>query len=265
MGFSSDNNRIMTFTGLYGDAERGNSGIKGIFYFRLDFDKKEIIDEGFEKFSKDFITQDWSEREIERANRREANGKSAPQLFNFDIRETITLEDGSIIGMLEQYYVRQVTSNDYRSNMTSSTFYYYYNDLIVYKIQPNGTFEWVKNIPKSQVSVNDYGYYSSVARFATDDKLVIFFNDNSNNYDEKGVWNKNEYTSSFRKKTNTVAKVEVGLKDGVVERNTFFDRAETSALAVPKLFEIDYKNKEMLIYLIINRKEKFGLLNFETN
>ena len=122
-----------------------------------------------------------------------------------------------------------------------------------------------KNIPKSQVSVNDYGYYSSVARFATDDKLVIFFNDNSNNYDEKGVWNKNEYTSSFRKKTNTVAKVEVGLKDGVVERNTFFDRAETSALAVPKLFEIDYKNKEMLIYLIINRKEKFGLLNFETN
>lgn len=265
MGFSSDNNRIMTFTGLYGDAERGNSGIKGIFYFRLNFDKKEIIDEGFEKFSKDFIMQDWSEREIERANRREANGKSAPQLFNYDIRETITLDDGSIIGMLEQYYVRQVTTNDYRSNMTSSTFYYYYNNLIVYKILPNGTFEWVKNIPKSQVSVNDNGYYSSVARFVTKDKLVIFFNDNSNNYDEKGVWNNNVYTSSFRKKTNTVAKVEVGLKDGSVERNTFFDREETSALAVPKLFETDYKNKEMLIYLIINRKEKFGLLNFGTN
>jgi hypothetical protein len=265
MGFSSDNNRIMTFTGLYGDAERGNSGIKGIFYFRLDFDKKEIIDEGFEKFSKDFITQDWSEREIERANRREANGKSAPQLFNFDIRETITLKDGSIIGMLEQYFVRQVTSNDYRSNMTSSTFYYYYNDLIVYKIQPNGTFEWVKNIPKSQVSVNDYGYYSSVASFATKDKLVIFFNDNLNNYDQKGAWNNNVYTSSFRKKTNTVAKVEIGLRDGEVERNTFFDRSETSALAVPKLFEIHYKNHEMLLYLIINRKEKFGLLNFGTN
>lgn len=263
MSFSSDNDRIMTFTGLYGDAEKGNSGIKGIFYFRLDFDKKEIIDEGFEKFSKDFIMQDWSEKEIERANKREENGKSAPQLFNYDIRETITLADGSIVGMLEQYYVRQITSNDYRSNVTSSTFYYYYNNLIVYKIQPNGTFDWVKNIPKNQVSINDYGYYSSIARFITKDKLVILFNDNLNNYDEKGVWNNNVYTASFRKKTNTVAKVEVNLNDGSIERNTFFDRLETSALAVPKLFETDYKNKQMLIYLIINRKEKFGLLDFE--
>ena len=262
MGFSSDNDRIMTFTGLYGDPERGNTGIKGIFYFRLDFDKKQIIDEGFEKFSKDFIMQDWSEREIDKANRREANGKAAPQLYNYDIRETITLDDGSIIGMLEQYYVRQVTMNDYRSNMTSSTFYYYYNNLIVYKIQPNGTFEWVKSIPKNQISVNDYGYYSSVARFVTADKLVIFFNDHLNNYDERGVWNNNGYAASFRKKTNTVAKVDVNLKDGSIERNTFFDRAETNAFAVPKLFEIDYKNKQMLIYLIVNRKEKFGLLKF---
>ena len=90
-------------------------------------------------------------------------------------------------------------------------------------------------------------------------------NDNLNNYDQKGVWNNNVYTSSFRKKTNTVAKVEIGLRDGEVERNTFFDRSETNALAVPKLFEVDYKNKEMLIYLIINRKEKFGLLNFGIN
>lgn len=262
MSFSSDNNRIMTFTGLYGDAERGNNGIKGIFYFRLDFDKKEIIDDGFEKFAKDFITAGWSEKEKERANRREAKGKPAPQLFNYDIRETITLADGSVVGMLEQYYVHQVTSNDPRSNINTITYYYYYNDLIVYKIQPNGTFDWVKSIPKNQVSANDGGYYSSVARFATKDKLVILFNDNLKNYDERGQWNGYVEAASYRKKTNTVAKVEIGLQDGFMERSTFFDRSETNALAVPKLFETDYRNQQMLILLIYGRKEKYGLLNF---
>lgn len=263
MGFSSDNNRIMTFTGLYGDANRGNTGIKGIFYFRLDFDKKEIIDEGFEKFAKDFITEDWTEKEKERSDKREARGKSAPQLYNYDIRETITLEDGSVVGMLEQYYVQEIFINDPRTNTYTTNYYYYYNNLIVYKIQPNGTFDWVKNIPKSQVSTNDRGYYSSVARFVTKDKMVILFNDNLKNYDESGKWNANVFAMSYRKKSNTVAKVEVNLLDGYIDRSTFFDRSETNALAVPKLFETDYKNQQMLMLLIIGRKEKFGLLDFK--
>lgn len=263
MGFSSDDNRIMTFTGLYGDANRGNDGIKGIFYFRLDFDKKEIIDEGFEKFAKDFITQDWSEKEKEKSEKREARGKPAPQLYDYDIRETVTLEDGSVIGMLEQYYVQEVFNNDPRTNSYTTTYYYYYNNLIVYKIQPNGTFDWVKNIPKSQVSTNDRGYYSSVARFITKNKMVILFNDNLKNYDEFGRWNSHVVSMSYRKKTNTVAKVEVDLLDGTVDRSTFFDRSQTDALAVPKLFETDYKNQQMLILLIIGRKEKFGLLDFK--
>lgn len=263
MSFSSDNNRIMTFTGLYGDAERGNSGIKGIFYFRLDFNKKEIIDDGFEKFGKDFITAGWSEKERERADKREAKGKPAPQLFNYDIRETVTLADGSVIGMLEQYYVHQISSNDPRSSINTITYYYYYNDLIVYKIQPNGTFDWVKSIPKNQVSANDGGYYSSVARFVKGDKMVILFNDNLKNYDESGRWNFSVYPASYRKRTNTVAKVEINLIDGSIERSTFFDRSETNALAVPKLFETDYRNHQMLMLLIFGKKEKYGLLDFK--
>jgi len=262
MSFSSDNDRIMTFTGLYGDAGKGQTGVKGIFYFRLDFDKKEIIDDGFEKFAKDFITEGWSDKAKEKADKKEAKGKGAPQLYNYDIRETITLKDGSVIGMLEQYYVRQVTTRDPRTGATSTTYYYYYNNLIVYKIQPNGTFDWVKNIPKYQVSTNDGGYYSSVARFVSDNKLVIFFNDNLKNYNEKGVWNQSVNAASYRKKSNTVAKVEVDLLDGHVDRRTFFDRTETNAYAVPKLFETDYKRQEMLVVLIYGKKEKYGLISF---
>lgn len=269
MSFSSDNNRIMTFTGLYGDVGKGESGIKGIFYFRLDFDKKEMIDQGFEPFKKDFITEGWSERQKEKADKKEAKGKAAPQLFNYDIRDIITLADGSILGMLEQYYVHVVTTTDNRG-VTSYTYYYYYNDIIAYKVHPNGTFEWVKKIPKSQVSTNDYGYYSSIARFVTKDKIVLFFNDNLKNYDESGAWINNTagdtrktlYGASYRKKTNTVAKVEIDLADGTVDRHTFFDRQETNAYAIPKLFKTDYIKQEMLLVLRYGKKEKYGLLSF---
>lgn len=262
LGFSSDNNRLMTFTGLYGDAEKASNGIRGIFYFRLDFDKKEIIDSGFEPFTVDFITENWSEKERERATKNDFKGKFAPQLYNYDIRETVTLPDGSIVGLLEQYYIQQVTSPEPRSNAGSFTFYYYYNDLIVYKIQPNGTFEWVRNIPKLQASANDYGYFSSVAQYVNGDKMVLFFNDNLKNYDAAGNWNNSVYQTSYSKRTNTVARVEVDLKSGDVERKTFFDRSETKALAVPKLFQTDYKNRQMILLLIFGKKEKYGILNF---
>jgi hypothetical protein len=263
MSFSSDNNRIMTFTGLYGQGTRKDYGIKGVFYFRLNFDKKEVLDFGFEPFKKDFLTEGWSEKAKERAEKNEEKGKGTPNLYNYDIREIITTADGSIVGMLEQYYVRVYTSTDSRGQVRT-TYYYYYNDIIAYKIEPNGVFSWVKKIQKNQVSTNDNGYFSSFARYATGDKLFIYFNDNLKNYDELGNFLNSDriYNSSYRKKTNTVAKVEIDLTTGKIDRTTYFDRKETSAYAVPKLWKVDYNRKEMLMYLSFGNKEKIGLLDF---
>jgi hypothetical protein len=259
--FSSDNNSLLTFNGLYG---QGVSSAKGVFYFQVDFRKKEIINEGFNEFGNDFITEGWSDRAKEKASKREAKGKGTPALYNYEIRDNITLADGSMIGMIEQYYVRVVTTTDSKGN-TRTTYYYYYNDVIVYKVAQTGEFEWLKKIPKRQVSTNDGGYLSSVASYVTNDKLVIFFNDNLKNYDEGGNFlngdSKLDY-ASYRKKTNCVARVELDLASGEGERKTFFGRGEAEAIAVPKLFQTDYKNKEMLILLQIGKKEKFGLISF---
>jgi hypothetical protein len=65
-----------------------------------------------------------------------------------------------------------------------------------------------------------------------------------------------------KKKINTVAKVEVDLKSGDIERNTYFDRKETKAFAVPKKFKVDYNKKEMLMVLLYGKKEKYGVLSF---
>jgi len=215
--FSSDNNRLMTFTGLYGE---GSSSAKGVFYFQVDFKKQEILNEGFSEFGKDFITEGWSDRAKKKADKREAKGKGTPSLYNYEIRDNITLADGSMIGMIEQYYVVVVTTRDAKGN-TTYTYHYYYNDVIMYKVSDNGEFLWLKKIPKYQHSVNDGGYFSSVASYITGESVVVLFNDNMKNYDESGDFIADSKTiqgASYRKKTNCVARVELNLETGEMTR-----------------------------------------------
>lgn len=264
LSFSSDNNRIMSFTGLYG--EKKSVGIKGVFYFQLDFNKKKMLNEGWNPFGKDFITEGWSDRQKEKAAKKEKKGKGEPALYEYDVRDIHTLSDGSMIGMLEQYYVVVTTTTDPKTGATTTTYTYYYNDLIVYKIKASGEFEWMKKIKKTQISRNDGGFFSSIASFVTNDKLNILFNDNLKNYDESGKFvddNNRFYPTSYRKKTNTVSLVEIELASGDLTRKTFFDRKETKAYAVPKKFSVDYNKKEMLMVLLYGKKEKYGVLSFE--
>lgn len=104
------------------------------------------------------ITSDWSEKKKGKTQKKEDRGKEATQLYNYNIRGLMTQSDGSIIGLMEKYYVVVHTSKDAQTGATTTTSVYHYDDLIIYKIQPNGTFEWIKRIPKRQYSHNDRGY-----------------------------------------------------------------------------------------------------------
>lgn len=169
MTMSSDNDHIFTITGIYG--EENKAGVTGLFYLRANFDKQEIIDEGFEKFGKDFITQDWSNRQKEKAEKKEKKGKGEPQLYNYVMRQSEVSKDGSIIGSIEQYYIVVTTYTDSRTGATRTTYTYYYNDIIAFKVGVDGGFDWLKKINKYQVSTNDGGPYSSYARFVDEGNL----------------------------------------------------------------------------------------------
>lgn len=263
LALSSDETKTLTCTGLYGE---GKMVTKGAFYFQVDFIKKDIINEGYSEFTKDFVTQDFTERQKEKADKREAKGKGAPQLYSYDFREVQTTADGGIVVVMEQYYVVVTTYTDSKGN-TRTTYTYYYNDLITYRVQNDGEFEWINKINKSQVSTNDGGFYSSIGGYFADETFVMYFNDNNKNYSENGSFVKPTgkarlYSASMRKKTNCVAKVEIDLKSGEFSRERYTSREETSALAVPKRFQADYTNNEMFMYFIYGKKEKFGLLKF---
>ncbi len=263
MSLSSSDDNVFTVTGVYG--EMGQRGILGIFYQRINLENGKVINEGFQEFDESFITQDWSERERKKADKKEEKGRGiTPQLYNYRMKEVTILEDGSIIGTMEQFYIRVQSDSDFRMGTSTQNYYYYYNDIIAYKINKEGDFSWVKRVKKSQASVNDNGSYSSFASFVANNQLFFIFNDNLSNYRSDGTFIEGNgvYTATYSRKKNTVAITSIDMSNGEIQRKTFFDRSEIDALAVPKIFRVNYETNEMILYSIWGRKEKIGIVRF---
>lgn len=258
----SNDSAIFTVTGIYGSDDE--SGVRGVFYQRVDLNKNKKLAEGFKEFNKDFITQGWTDKAKKRARKKEEKGKSEAQLYNYAMREVLVRPDGSIVGTMEQYYIQVRSFNDGQMGESNSTYYYYYNDIISYKIDSSGNFLWLKKIPKYQVSTNDGGPYSSYLSFVDQGKMYFIFNDNIQNYTDAGTYADPDeiFVANYSKRKNVVALASIDLDTGQKKREMLLERSKIKTLAVPKLFEVNYDTGELFIYTIIGRKEMIGCVNF---
>lgn len=164
---------------------------------------------------------------------------------------------------MEQYFVQVRSSYDSRTGQSTNTYYYYYNDIIVYKIDKNGEFKWFKKIPKHQVSTNDGGPFSSFESIINDGQIHFIFNDNVRNYSDSGTFIGDDrlQVANYSRRKNVVALVSMDIENGDDIRNTFFDRSTVDVLAIPKNFVVDYQEGRMILYGIWGRtKEKFGFV-----
>lgn len=258
-GITSLNNRII-ITGTYGQPNA--AGSQGVFMQQIDLIQERILNEHFDLFPRDFMNENMTTEQIERMERREARGRLGPQLVNYAIRDIHPMEDKSTIVVAEQFYVFQQSSTDSRG-VTQTVYHYYFNDIVAYKVDSSGTFNWIKRLPKEQHSVNDYGYFCSLKTVISGGKLLCFFNDNKSNYDDFGNYEGFYRSISFpaRKKSYVLALGEVDLSTGEVKRRIFNTFAETNGIVVLKLSVPDFKNKQ-LVFFSQGRKERFGVLNY---
>jgi hypothetical protein len=263
LAMSSNEDHVFTLTGIYSNTDQ--SGVAGVFYQKLNLDKEEVIQEGFKEFDESFITQGWSERSLRRAERRRDQGKGDPELFSYTMRDVTFLDDGSIIGTMEQYYVQVRSNGDGRIDQSSNMYYYYYNDIIAYKIDTTGTFSWVKKIEKDQVSVNDGGPYSSFESFVDNGRVYFIFNDNQDNYSESGNFTNPErlYSANYSRRRNAVALASIDIETGDLQRTSFLERQKSNTLVIPKLFSVNYRSGELIIYSVAGRKEKIGVVDLK--
>ena len=271
---SSNDSGAFALTGIYGSGNK--NGIEGIFSIQIDPTDHAHNSESFIPFGKEIVKEMWNTRQQDRytnsmnnfGNPNDLNARdfNLPQLYDYRMRDFFTLSDGSIVGSMEQYYVYQRTTYDSRSSFSTTMNYYYYDDIIAFRISTDGQLIWQKRIPKSQVSTNDYGEFSSYCSFQSDSSMNFIFNDNQRNYDDFGIYDRTEnnyYSFNLSKKNNAVALVKIDLTTGEINREVMESRKELNSIVLPKQFRLDSANKEILMYSISGSFERFGVLSFK--
>jgi len=188
------------------------------------------------------------------------------QYYNYRLRDLFLLDDGSIVGSMEQYYVYRRVNYDNRTGMSSNVTYYYYDDIIAFKIGKNSNFDWQKRISKSQVSINDGGPFSSYCSFTDGKSISFIFKDKLRKENEEGAFRqelKHVYSFKLSKRKNVASITNLNIESGNLERKMIFSRQDINSIVVPKMFKVDIANKELLMYSILGNKERFGVLNFK--
>jgi hypothetical protein len=150
------------------------------------------------------------------------------------LREILIKEDGGVVLIGEQFYIRVVTTTSTDANgntRTTTTYYYYYNDIIVVNIDGKGDIDWAKKIPKRQVTTNDGGYYSSYSLSVVEDKLYFIFNDHLKNILEPEQGILRNFTG---RKYGAVAIVTMDTK-GNQKREVLFAANSADVIIRPKI------------------------------
>ena len=279
---SIDNNSKLNVSGIYGNLEDKilfgpnrvqnqsnyirseiSNGATGVFNLKIDFDDVNNIKKNTYEFDEEFIMDDWKDRE--RANSPINKGKT-PRLYDYFIKENIILKDGSSILTLEQIYKTTSVSKSTSSSgapTTKTSSRYYKNDIIVCKTKPDGEFEWMVKIKKHQTSFGKNSPYSSFISFVKDDKINIVFNDDNENYNEKGDYTGPSTGVRFSTKKSSIAQTSINLNDGgVIKRNIISKSDKIDVLMQPQKTFIDYNFNKLLIYGNFRNQERCGVLVF---
>ncbi len=163
-------NNNLAVTGFFTLEE--DNGAEGYFYEIFDLDSTKVTNKKFTKFTDEFILSLTGKE----------NNKKNPGLYSFDVKDVILRYDGGAIIVGESVYKssEQSETNVFVSPTSpgfKSVIYYYYNDVIVLSLNPEGNEDWRSIIRKKQVSQDDKGFYSSFAIVNTNTDLHFVFNE----------------------------------------------------------------------------------------
>lgn len=172
--FESPNN-YMTCAGFYNKGDETDNA-SGIMMFKVDAEG-DIYDVKDYAIPLEILNLHAKRREQRKNVKEEAKGKA--EFENLDLTELLVHENGSILLIGEQRYVK-VHRYPSHNGSSSTTYSYHYNDLLVTKINPNGEFAWMKKLPKSQKGSDGMGGMS-YKHIAGDEYHYLVFLDNMKN------------------------------------------------------------------------------------
>lgn len=244
--------------------------LKGCFFIKFDNVSKEVLVNKSNDFSKDFLDQFRTKRDIKKGKNR-----SVGDIFR---RVRITNKDDGGIVLSGESYFHYVYTNS-RGETTGE--YFLFSDVIVLNLTPEGELTWANRIPKRQVfSYNRmgllcYGSYGVSILFyptrimdyfsytvgTSGDKVYVIFNDNAKN-GEKSV---KECESSKVKKCKSpkrsVATIySMDLKTGTKSKTDAKFTDKMKEIYMPDTYYQKDQNSDIVIFSKVGSKYRYGLL-----
>lgn len=165
----------------------GNVDVYGIMARK---NKEEI--EGF--YHKKFLieTKEWARADAKKENyvfdrsespffRNERVSEIWDQTYNYVLKDIVYLSNGGSVVIAEHENHWQDSTVDPQSKAVVYYDYYKFNDILIAYTNSDNNMEWMKRIPKSQWSYNDYGKFSSFYVTSQQDWVMLFYNDHKKN------------------------------------------------------------------------------------
>lgn len=204
----SDNN--MYLTGYYNEEKGYYKNVDGVFLMTMDQDGS-ITSSSHHKIPLEVINQYKSKRTQKRNESKDKKGNL--DFENLVLREMILNKDGTVLLIGEQYYVRVYTDSKGRRRYT-----YYYEDILVTKLDDAGDLVYMRKLPKRQKGAAPKGQmgYQHTNHKGND---YFFYIDNDKNID-LAVDEKPKYHVSGLGGILTAYKID---SDGEVSKNSVAD------------------------------------------
>lgn len=165
--FSYDNkNKKLTAAGLYSERNRGRAN--GYFFMNIPQDSPENHTLTFEAFDEEVVDNLLGNKaDVEKG------------IANLDVQEIVHRLDGGILMILERNRILERGGiGPGGTNFNSrNVIDYYFDDVIVFSIHPDGKTHWKNVLHKRQYSQGDLAAYSSYFLLKTPANLRFVFND----------------------------------------------------------------------------------------
>ncbi len=166
--FEYDNrNRFLVGAGLYGEKNRERAN--GTFYIRsIPGDTTRII--RYEPFDDKFMSI-LRRKNVEDDNR---------GLDDAEVKHLVLRQDGGVLLVVERQHEIMRGSSGARGfwrDGVRAVVDFYYDDVFIIGLQPDGRAQWKTVLNKKQYSQDDDGTFSSFTVFRSPDKLRFLFND----------------------------------------------------------------------------------------
>lgn len=238
--FTTFNDEIIC-AGFY--ADKKDMAVNGTFFLRIEKTSGLIRAQDTEEFSKAFLAEFLGDKNAERGN----------GLRDFMLDELIRRDDGGIVLVAEQFFIKTVCYTNNSSGYTKCRDYNYYNDILVVNINSQGEIEWNARIPKKSVDTQE-GNYLSYALAVKGNQVYVLYNENPGNLaitDPTKLKNVN-ISSSIAVLANINSK-------GVVSRETLFNTKESQCYLRPKTCK-QVNLQELIIFGVKGKNSQWGKL-----